>query len=160
MASLTVAGVFIFFLLVVITSGVFRTGSAIVSISDKIGILEVEGPIADSTLLLAQIKEFREQDNIKAHITTHNPQVQDILDRNIPKLREILEQQGMNLEQIQVTVAADDGGSGQLFQEQFEQNRFNRNLRRNAHQMDFAMPEEEMDISVQNPDEQSLSVHA
>ncbi len=113
----------------------------------------------------AELGELRmeikvEQDNIKAHITTHNPQVQDILDRNIPKLREILEQQGMNLEQIQVTVAADDGGSGQLFQEQFEQNRFNRNLRRNAHQMDFAMPEEEMDISVQNPDEQSLSVHA
>jgi protease-4 len=66
MASLTVAGVFVFFLLVVVTSGVFRTGSVLVSITDKIGILEVEGPIADSTLLLAQIKEFREQDNIKA----------------------------------------------------------------------------------------------
>jgi len=66
MASLTVAGVFVFFLLVVVTSGVFRTGSVLVSITDKIGILEVEGPIADSTSLLAQIKEFREQDNIKA----------------------------------------------------------------------------------------------
>ncbi len=66
MASLTIAGVFIFFLLVVFTSGIFRTGSVIASISDKIGILEVEGPIADSTLLLAQIKEFRDQDNIKA----------------------------------------------------------------------------------------------
>ncbi|MCK5826358.1 MAG: signal peptide peptidase SppA [Desulfuromusa sp.] len=66
MASLTIAGVFIFFLLVVFTSGIFRNGSVIVSISDKIGILEVEGPIADATLLLAQIKEFRDQDNIKA----------------------------------------------------------------------------------------------
>jgi flagellar hook-length control protein FliK len=113
----------------------------------------------------AELGELRmeikvEQDNIKAHITTHNPQVQDILDRNIPKLREVLEQQGMNLEHIQVTVAADDGGSGQLFQEQFEQNRFNRNLRRNAHQMDFAISEEEMDIPVLDSDEQSLSVHA
>ena len=113
----------------------------------------------------AELGELRmeikvEQDNIKAHITTHNPQVQDILDRNIPKLREVLEQQGMNLEHIQVTVAADDGGSGQLFQEQFEQNRFNRNLRRNAHQMDFAIPEEEMDIPASDSDEQSLSVHA
>ncbi len=66
MASLTVAGIFVFFLLVVFTSGVLRTGSSIVSMSDKIGILEVEGPIADSTLLLAQIKKFRDHDNIKA----------------------------------------------------------------------------------------------
>ena len=113
----------------------------------------------------AELGELRmeikvEQDNIKAHITTHNPQVQDILDRNISKLRAVLEQQGMNLEHIQVTVAADDGGSGQLFQEQFEQNRFNRNLRRNAHQMDFAISEEEMGIPVLDSDEQSLSVHA
>ena len=113
----------------------------------------------------AELGELRmeikvEQDNIKAHITTHNPQVQDILDRNIPKLREILEQQGMNLEQIQVTVAADDGGSGQLFQEQFEQNRFNRNLRRDAHRMDFTISEEEIDMPIPDSDEQSLSVHA
>ena len=66
MASLTVAGIFVFFLLVVFTSGVLRTGSSLVSMSDKIGILEVEGPIADSTLLLAQIKKFRDHDNIKA----------------------------------------------------------------------------------------------
>jgi len=66
MASLTVAGVFIFFLLVVMTAGMIRTGSVMVSVSDKIGILEVKGPIADSTLLLTQIKEFSEQDNIKA----------------------------------------------------------------------------------------------
>lgn len=72
MASLTVAGVFIFFLLVVFTSGLFRNGSVIASISDKIGILEVEGPIADSTLLLSQIKEFRDQDNIKAVVARIN----------------------------------------------------------------------------------------
>ena len=66
MASLTVAGVFIFFLLVVMTAGMIRTGSVMGSVSDKIGILEVKGPIADSTLLLTQIKEFSEQDNIKA----------------------------------------------------------------------------------------------
>jgi len=72
----------------------------------------------------AELGELRmeirvEQDNIKAHITTHNPQVQDILDRNIPRLREVLEQQGMNLEHMQVSVAADQQGSDQLFQEQF-----------------------------------------
>ncbi len=66
MASLTVAGIFTFFLLVALTAGLIRTGTVVVSVSDKIGILEVEGPIADSTLLIQQIKEFRDQDNIKA----------------------------------------------------------------------------------------------
>ena len=66
MASLIVAGVFVFFLLVVMTAGMVRTGSVMASVSDKIGILEVKGPIADSTVLLEQIKEFRDQDNIKA----------------------------------------------------------------------------------------------
>ncbi len=65
MASLTIAGVFVFFLLVVMTAGMIRTGS-VVSVSDNIGILEVEGPIADSTLLIKQIKEFRDQKNVKA----------------------------------------------------------------------------------------------
>ncbi|HHD64236.1 MAG TPA: flagellar hook-length control protein FliK, partial [Desulfobulbaceae bacterium] len=56
----------------------------------------------------AELGELRmeikvEQDNIKAHITTQNPQVQDILDRNLPRLREALAQQGMNLEHMQVT---------------------------------------------------------
>lgn len=60
-----------------------------------------------------------EQDNIKAHITTQNPQVQEILDRQLPRLREALEQQGLHLEHMDVTVAADDGQNSQLFQEHF-----------------------------------------
>ena len=60
-----------------------------------------------------------EQDNIKAHITTQNPQVQEILDRHLPRLREALEQQGLNLEQMTVTVDKDDGSNSQLFQEHF-----------------------------------------
>ena len=114
----------------------------------------------------AELGELRmeikvEQDNIKAHITTHNPQVQDILDRNIPRLREILEQQGMNLEHIQVSVAADDGGSGQFFQEQFAQQQFSGNLRHNTgSSMHFTVKEEEPEIPLQAADEQSLSVHA
>ena len=114
----------------------------------------------------AELGELRmeikvEQDNIKAHITTHNPQVQDILDRNIPRLREVLEQQGMNLEHIQVSVAADDSGNDQFFQEQFEQQQFNRNTGRRAHQVNFtSTQEEEMNLSALTQDEQSLSVHA
>lgn len=65
-ASLVVAGTFIFFLLVVLTAGMFRTGSVVVSVGDKIGILEVEGPIFDARRMTDQIKEFSDRSNIKA----------------------------------------------------------------------------------------------
>ncbi|MDX2493630.1 MAG: signal peptide peptidase SppA [Desulfuromusa sp.] len=65
-ASLAVAGTFIFFLLVVLTAGMFRTGSVVVSVGDKLGILEVEGPIVDSRRIVDQIKEFSDRSNIKA----------------------------------------------------------------------------------------------
>jgi len=66
MASLTVAVIFIFFLLVVFTAGFFGTGQVIFPVGDKIGILVVEGPIADSQVLIEQIEVFREHNNIKA----------------------------------------------------------------------------------------------
>jgi len=66
MASLTVGGIFLFFLLVVLTAGLFRTGSVVVSVGDKIGILAVEGAIVDSHLIVKQIEDFRDRSNIKA----------------------------------------------------------------------------------------------
>ena len=113
----------------------------------------------------AELGELRmeikvEQDNIKAHITTHNPQVQDILDRNIPRLRDVLEQQGMNLEHIQVSVAADNSGNGQLFQEQFEQQQFSRNFRQQSNPVSFTIQEDEAEMPIPSPGEQNLSVHA
>ena len=66
LASLTVGGIFLFFLLVVITAGMFRTGSVVVSVGDKIGILEVEGTIVDARRLIEQIEEFRDRNAIKA----------------------------------------------------------------------------------------------
>jgi len=65
LASLTVGGIFLFFLLVVFTAGLFRTGS-VVSVGDKIGVLEVEGAIVDARLLVEQIVAFRDRNNIKA----------------------------------------------------------------------------------------------
>ena len=65
LASLIVAGIFVFFVLVVFTAGQFQAGS-VVSVGDKIGILEVEGAITDSRLLVEQIVDFRDRNNIKA----------------------------------------------------------------------------------------------
>lgn len=58
-----------------------------------------------------------EQDNIKAHIIALNPQAQEMIDRHLPRLREALEQQGLHLQQVEVTIAAHDQTGGQRFQE-------------------------------------------
>ncbi|WP_321372124.1 signal peptide peptidase SppA [uncultured Desulfuromusa sp.] len=65
LASLTIGGLFLFFLLVVFAAGLLGTGS-VVSVGDKIGVLEVEGTIVDSRLLAEQIVTFRNRSNIKA----------------------------------------------------------------------------------------------
>ncbi len=113
----------------------------------------------------AELGELRmeikvKQDNIKAHITAQNPQVQDILDRNLPRLRQALEQQGMNLTHIQVSVASDGGSSNsQMFQEQFNGQQFSHSSHSNTGQTAFALPEEEItDQPVVDP-LQNLSVH-
>lgn len=112
----------------------------------------------------AELGELRmeikvEQDNIKAHITTQNPQVQDLLDRNLPRLRQALEQQGMNLAHMQVSLTTDDGGNGQFFQEQFNRQQFNHSSRTNSSRGNFSLPEEDMDEPYAADPNQNLSVH-
>ncbi len=72
LASLTVGGVFLFFLLVVLTAGVVQKGRVVVAVGNKIGVLEVEGVIADSRLLTERISAFREQGAIKAVVLRIN----------------------------------------------------------------------------------------
>ncbi|RUM35837.1 MAG: hypothetical protein DSY57_06445, partial [Desulfobulbus sp.] len=100
-----------------------------------------------------------EQDNIKVHITAQNPQVQDILDRNLPRLREVLQQQGMNLAHMQVSVATDGGGNGRLFHEQFNQKNFESPGRSKTGRVAFSLPEEEQKSSPAVDPDQNLSVH-
>ena len=100
-----------------------------------------------------------EQDNIKAHITTQNPQVQEILDRHMPRLREALEQQGFNLEQVEVTVAADDGNQSDFFQENRQQDVF-RQPAGSSGQPRFTVISPEEDEERQDGHEDRLSLHA
>lgn len=72
MASLTVGGIFLFFVLVIFTAGFFRTGSVVVPVGDKIGILDVEGTIVDARPVLQQIDQFREQGAVKAVVLRIN----------------------------------------------------------------------------------------
>jgi protease-4 len=72
MASLTVGGIFLFFLLVVVAAGFISSDSVSVSVGDKIGILEVEGPIGDARKLVEQIDDFRDHSHIKAVVVRIN----------------------------------------------------------------------------------------
>jgi flagellar hook-length control protein FliK len=72
-----------------------------------------------------------EQDNIKAHITVQNPQAQEMIDRHLPRLREALEQQGLFLQQVEVTLAAEDNANGRRFQDNHPQQQAGR-LPRNS----------------------------
>jgi len=57
-----------------------------------------------------------EQDNVKAHIVAQNPQAQEMIDRHLPRLREALEQQGLHLQHVEVTIAANDNAGNERFQ--------------------------------------------
>lgn len=102
-----------------------------------------------------------EQDNIKAHITTQNPQVQEILEKNMPRLREALEQQGMNLELMEVSVAASDQDDSMPFQENPASHDHSGSLSRSRRATaDFAaLLDDEAEV-VHAAAPQSLSVHA
>lgn len=100
-----------------------------------------------------------EQDNIKAHITTQNPQVQEILDRHLPRLREALAQHGFNLEQMQVSVASDSNSDTQLFQEHFNRQQNTRSPRVNPDGIMFSLDEEPVEDEPRiSANKQNLSV--
>lgn len=93
-----------------------------------------------------------EQDNIKAHIIAQTPQAQEMIDRHLPRLREALEQQGMNLAQVEVTVAANDNTDGQRFQDSLNQNLMHRSLKNGAAASLFPLnPGGELEESSQTP---------
>ncbi|MDD3815493.1 MAG: flagellar hook-length control protein FliK [Desulfocapsaceae bacterium] len=58
-------------------------------------------------------------DSIKAHITANSQQIQDTIEKNMPKLRTILEQQGFSIEEFQVNLASDNSDSNNFFQQHF-----------------------------------------
>ena len=56
------------------------------------------------------------QDTIKAHIIAQTPQAQEMISQHLPRLREALEQQGLQLQKIEVTIAAHDNAGRDQFQ--------------------------------------------
>lgn len=67
-ATLTIAGIFLIFLLFAVLLGKTGSTSDLVSIGEKIGVIEVYGPIVSSDDLNKNIIEFRDNNSIKAVI--------------------------------------------------------------------------------------------
>ncbi|MDD2466585.1 MAG: flagellar hook-length control protein FliK, partial [Desulfobulbus sp.] len=84
-----------------------------------------------------------EHDNVKAHITTQSPHAQEMIDRHMPRLREALEQQGLHLQQIEVTVANNDNAAGERFQNNNAWQQAEQFTQRKETQSDFALELEE-----------------
>jgi flagellar hook-length control protein FliK len=80
-----------------------------------------------------------EQDNIKAHIIAQNPQAQEMIDKHLPRLREALEQQGLHLQEIEVTVAANDTAGDERFQQNTGQQQQLRSSRSKTSQPIFTL---------------------
>ena len=100
-----------------------------------------------------------EQDNIKAHIIAQNPHAQEMIDRHLPRLREALEQQGLHLAQVEVTLAANDRTDSQAFQDNLSQNLMNRTLKNKTPQPAFPLRAgEETGEAVQAPNTLSVMV--
>jgi len=60
--------------------------------------------------------------SIKANIVTQTQQVQQVLEKYIPKLRTFMEQQGLSVDDILVTNFSDNVGGHELFQDDFLDN--------------------------------------
>jgi flagellar hook-length control protein FliK len=62
-------------------------------------------------------------DSIKAHIIAGSQQIQDTIEKNMPKLRSVLEQQGFKIEDFQVTLESTNPDASNSFQQQFSSRR-------------------------------------
>lgn len=72
LAFLTVGGIFLFFLLVILTAGLLRSDSRMMPVGDKIGVLQVSGTIVEPRGLIERIERFRKQGAIKAVVLRIN----------------------------------------------------------------------------------------
>ncbi|MDW7645435.1 MAG: flagellar hook-length control protein FliK [Desulfuromonadales bacterium] len=74
---------------------------------------------------LGQVKVelVMDKDSVRAHLHAQSQQVQEVLERHLPRLRDALEQQGLKIDQLQVSVDSQHNGNRETFQ-QHEQQRF------------------------------------
>jgi protease-4 len=66
LATALLAGIFLFFLALVVTVASFMGRPTDFALGDKVGVIEIFGVIADSKQVIEQLHDFRDNDSIKA----------------------------------------------------------------------------------------------
>ncbi len=66
LALALLAGLFVFFLALVVTLASYMGNPTDFALGDKVGVIEIYGVIADSKQVIEQLHEFRDNDSIKA----------------------------------------------------------------------------------------------
>ncbi len=98
-----------------------------------------------------------DKEGLRAHLQAQNPQVQEVLERHLPRLREALAQQGLRLDDLQVSVDSQDRGDRGFFQQQ-QQSAFARRPAYSAGTANFAAPVEEVAAAPRAAQAQGLSL--
>ncbi len=65
-----------------------------------------------------------DKDSVRAHLHAQSQQVQEVLERHLPRLRDALEMQGLKIDQLQVSVDSQQSENGGFFQQQNSQGTF------------------------------------
>jgi flagellar hook-length control protein FliK len=100
-----------------------------------------------------------ERDVVKAQVIAQNPHVQELLERNIPKLREALSQQNLDLQMMSVTIAENDKNGTNQFQEEMARHNLQQTVKSRI-KGEFNIPDEETVDEGSGNDDPRLSVHA
>ena len=66
LASMLIGGIFLFFLLVFVAAGFFRSGTFMPTSSSRIGVLDISGMVSNERLIIKQIDTFRDDKSVKA----------------------------------------------------------------------------------------------
>ncbi|MBD1400983.1 signal peptide peptidase SppA [Pelovirga terrestris] len=66
LATMLIGGIFLFFLLVFVAAGFFRSGTFLPTSSSRIGVLDISGMVSNERLIIKQIDTFRDDKSVKA----------------------------------------------------------------------------------------------
>jgi flagellar hook-length control protein FliK len=89
------------------------------SINPRLQTSKISLNLSPAELGALKIDIIVKGDSIKAHIAANSPQVQETIERYMPKLRTILEQQGFTVEDFQVTLDSTSSDANDFFQKHY-----------------------------------------
>jgi flagellar hook-length control protein FliK len=89
------------------------------SINPRLQTSKISLNLSPAELGALKIDIIVKGDSIKAHIAANSPQVQETIEKYMPKLRTILEQQGFTIEDFQVTLDSTSSDANDFFQKHY-----------------------------------------